>query len=172
MLHDLTVQQFTKMLRNLDGFFAKAAAHADTKKFDVETLLQARLAPDQFPLVRQIQMSCDTAKLGVSRITGKEAPAHPDTETTTAELRSRIESVLGWLATITPEDFDGADARTVTQPRWAGKTLTATEFAVHHVIPNFYFHVTTAYAILRHNGVDVGKRDYLGAMPYKDPTTD
>lgn len=169
MLHVHTVQQFSKMLHNLDGFFAKAAAHAEARKFDVESLLQSRLSPDQFPLLRQIQISCDTAKLGVSRLTGKEAPSHPDTETTIAELRSRIESVIGWLQTITPEDFEGADERVITQPRWAGKTLTGAQFAAEHVIPNFYFHLTTAYAILRHNGVDVGKRDYLGAMPYKEP---
>src|SRR5690606_36492810 len=107
------------------------------------------------------------AKLGVSRLTGKTAPVHDDNETTLAELKTRINDVLGFLADFTPQDFAGAEERQIRQPRWEGKYLTGVEFAIQHAIPNLYFHVTTAYAILRHNGVDLRKKDYLGAMPFK-----
>ena len=113
-------------------------------------------------------MSCDTAKLGVARLTGKTAPVHEDTEKTLPELKARIESVIAWLDTVTPADFEGAAERRISQPRWEGKSLSGAEYAVNHMIPNLYFHVTTAYAILRHNGVDVGKRDYLGPMPFRE----
>jgi hypothetical protein len=170
MLHDVTVPQFTKMLHNLSGLFDKATAHAEAKKFDVDILLNARLAPDQFPLIRQVQIACDTAKLGVSRLTGKDAPVHEDNEKTVAEAKARIESVIGWLSTVAASDFADAARRRITQPRWNGKWMSGEEYALQHVIPNFYFHVTTVYAILRHNGVDVGKKDYLGAMPFREPT--
>ena len=167
MLYDITVQQFTKMLHNLNAILDKAAKHAETKKFEVDVLLNSRLAPDQFNFTRQIQIACDTAKMCAARLTGKEAPAHEDNEKTLPELRSRIEKVMGYLNSFTAKDFEGAHERKVTQPRWEGKFLTGHEFAVQHAIPNFYFHFTTAYSILRHNGVDVGKKDYLGVMPYK-----
>ena len=171
MLYAAIVPQFMKMLNNLAGLFDKAVAHAATKKYDPELLLLERLAPDQFAFARQIQIACDTAKVGVARLTGKAAPTHADTEKTIAELRTRISETIAFLADVTEADFAGAAERTITQPRWEGKTLTGQEFAVQHVIPNFYFHVTTAYALLRANGVDVGKRDYLGAMPFKAPAT-
>jgi hypothetical protein len=168
MLYDLTVPQSIRMLQNLSHCLDKAVAHAEAKKFEPEVLLAARLAPDQFALLRQIQIACDTAKLGVSRLTGKPAPSHADDEKTVAEAKARIDQTIAWLNTVTEADFAGAEARVVTQPRWAGKWLTGHEYAVHHMIPNLYFHVTTAYAILRHNGVDVGKKDYLGTMPFRD----
>lgn len=169
MFYDLTVVQFTKMLTNLNHFLDKGAAYAEAKKFDVNVLLNSRLAPDQFNLIRQVQIACDTAKLGVARLIGKvdAAPVHPDTETTLPELKARIQSVLDYLASVTPGDFADAAERHISQPRWEGKYLTGYEFAIQHAIPNIYFHVTTAYAILRHNGVDLGKKDYLGSMPYK-----
>lgn len=167
MLYELTVVQFTKTLTNLDLILNKAVAHAEAKKFDVGVLLNSRLAPDQFNLIRQIQIACDTAKLGVSRLTGKSAPIHEDNETTLPELKTRIQEVITYLGTFSPDDFSGAKECHVSQPRWEGKYLTGFEFAIQHVIPNIYFHVTTAYAILRHNGVDIGKKDYLGPMPYK-----
>jgi len=169
MLYDLTVVQFSKMLSNLSAILDKGAAFAEGKKIDMAVLLNSRLAPDQFHLIRQIQIACDTAKLGVARLTGKveSAPVHPDTETTLAELQARIKSVQDYLAGFSVADFSGAETRTVSQPRWEGKYLTGLEFAIQHAIPNIYFHVTTAYAILRHNGVDLGKKDYLGPMPYK-----
>lgn len=167
MLYEVTVPQFIKMLQNLSNVLDKGAQFADSKKVDFEVLLQTRLAVDQFPLLRQIQIMTDTAKIGVFRLTGKEAPPHPDTEKTLAELKDRITSVITYLKTIKPQDFTGAETKTITQPRWEGKTLTGFEFAVQHMIPNVYFHMTTAYTILRHAGVEVGKKDYLGPMPYK-----
>ncbi len=169
MLHAAVVVEFIKMLSNLDAFFDKAVMHAEAKKYDPETLLLARLAPDQFALTRQVQIACDTAKLGVARLTGKVPPSHPDTEKTIAELRVRIGQTIEFLRDFAEADFAGAEERVITQPRWEGKTLTGHQFAHHHVIPNFYFHVAMAYAILRHNGVDVGKKDYLGALPFKAP---
>jgi hypothetical protein len=169
MLYDLAITQFSKSLQNLSLCLDKAAAFADAKKIDAQVLLQSRLAPDQFALMRQIQIACDTAKTGVSRLTGKEAPAHADDEKTLADAKARIDKVVAYLATLTAKDFAGAEQRHVSQPRWAGKYLTGHEFALQHMIPNFFFHVTTAYAILRHNGVDLGKKDYLGPMPFKEP---
>jgi hypothetical protein len=169
VLHDITVTQFSKMLQNLSQLLDKAAAYCSAKKIEPEVLLSTRLAPDQFHLMRQIQVACDTAKIGVARVTGKEAPAHPDNEVTLADAKARIDKVIAYLQTYSDKDFAGAAERHVSQPRWAGKYLTGHEFAVQHMIPNFYFHVTTAYAILRANGVDLGKRDYLGAMPLKEP---
>lgn len=169
MLYELTVVQFSKMLNNLSAILAKGAQFAEAKKADVNVLLNSRLAVDQFNLTRQVQIACDTAKLGVARLTGKEssAPKHEDGDATLAELQARIQSVVAYLAEFTPEDFADAATRKISQPRWEGKYLTGLEFAIQHAIPNIYFHVTTAYAILRHNGVDVGKKDFLGAMPYK-----
>lgn len=170
MFYELTVIQFSKALNNLNAILDKGVAHAEAKKFDVSVLLNSRLAPDQFNLIRQVQIACDTAKLGVARLTGQveSAPVHADTETTLPELKARIQSVLDYLAGFKPDDFANAADRHITQPRWEGKYLTGKEFAIQHAIPNIYFHITTAYAILRHNGVDVGKKDYLGSMPYKN----
>lgn len=167
MIHKTTNIQFTKMLHNLTAILEKATGYADSKKFDVEVLLQARLAPDQFNFIRQIQIACDTAKLGASRLTGKEAPAHADTEKTLPELKARIGSTIAYLETLAAKDYTDAPSRHITQPRWEGQYLTGEEYTLQHVIPNFYFHMTTAYSILRHNGVDIGKKDYLGKMPYK-----
>lgn len=169
MLYDITVVQFSKMLKNLSAILDKGVDFAESKKIDVDVLLNSRLSADQFNLTRQVQIACDTAKLGAARLTGNadKAPKHEDNETTVAELKERIDSVVEYLAGFTPDDFANAESEKISQPRWEGKYLTGHEFAIHHAIPNIYFHVTTAYAILRHNGVDVGKRDYLGAMPYK-----
>jgi hypothetical protein len=169
MIYALTVPQFSKMLDNLSAILHKAAAYADSKKFDVAVLLNSRLAPDQFALIRQVQICCDTAKLGVARLTGTldQAPKHADDETTLAQLLQRIEDTKQYLAGFSAADFDEAATRTISQPRWEGKTLTGEQFLIQHMLPNFYFHLTTAYAILRHNGVDVGKKDYLGPMPYQ-----
>ena len=167
MLYEVTVPQAKKMLHNLLLILDKAAAHADAKKFDTAVLLNSRLAPDQFNFIRQVQIACDTAKLGVSRLTGKDAPTHDDKEQTLAELKARIDSTLSYLGTFSEKDFSGAEEKRITTPRWEGKSLSGFQFAVEHLLPNFYFHVATAYAILRHNGVDIGKKDYLGEMPFK-----
>lgn len=167
MLYEITVTQYSKMLDNLSRILDKAAQYAETKKFNVEVLLNSRLAPDQFNLIRQVQIACDTAKFGAARVCGKEAPSHPDTEATLAELQARIKTVQDYLATFTHADFAGAEERHVSQPRWEGKYLTGTEFVIQHSLPNIYFHITTAYSILRNNGVDLGKKDFLGNMPLK-----
>ena len=169
MLYAITVTQYRKVLDNLSACLAKAATYAESKKIDVEVLLNSRLAPDQFNLIRQVQIACDTAKFGAARLCGKEAPSHPDTEKTLEELQARIKTVQAYLDTFTEADFAGAADRHISQPRWEGKYLTGLEFAVQHSVPNIYFHVTTAYSILRHNGVDVGKKDFLGVMPLKSP---
>lgn len=169
MMYELTIVQFTKMLNNLSAILDKGASFAEEKKIDVSVLLNSRLAPDQFNLIRQVQIACDTAKLGAARLAGKvdSAPKHEDTEQTLAELKARIQSTLDYLATFSAKDLAEAETQKVSQPRWEGKYLSGLEFAIQHAIPNIYFHVTTAYSILRHNGVNVGKKDYLGAMPYK-----
>jgi hypothetical protein len=159
-----TVLETKKLLRNLDAWLEKAIAHAEAKKFDPAALLQSRLAPDMFPLLRQIQAACDQAKYAAARTAGKEPPSHPDNEQTIAECRARIATVVSYLDTFASKDFDGADTRTISLPRWEGKSMKVTDYFVEHALPNFFFHVTMAYAILRHNGVDVGKRDYLGAL--------
>jgi uncharacterized protein len=120
-----------------------------------------------FPMIRQIQITCDTAKLAASRLTGLEAPIHDDKEVTLSEIKTRIDSVITYLKGFKPEDFKAAAECKISQPRWEGKWLTGEEYALHHVLPNFYFHMTTTYSILRHNGVEIGKKDYLGPMPYK-----
>ncbi|MCZ8342540.1 MAG: DUF1993 domain-containing protein [Leptospira sp.] len=167
LIHSISIQSFQKGLGNLIKILEKAEAHAESKKFPFENLLQARLFPDQFPLTRQIQIACDTAKLCVARISGKEAPIHEDSEANLNELKARIQSVIQYLESYKEADFKHVSEIKVTQPRWEGKYLTGFEYLTQHAIPNFYFHLTTAYAILRHNGVEIGKKDYLGEMPFK-----
>jgi hypothetical protein len=164
MLIHTFVLEMKKLLRNLDGCLEKGVAFAAAKHFEPEVLLQSRLAPDMFPLIRQIQAACDTAKFAVARTAGKDPPSHPDDEKTMADARKRISTVVAYLDTFTAADFHGVESRTVSLPRWEGKSMTATDYFMEHAVPNFFFHLTTAYAILRHNGVDVGKRDYLGAL--------
>jgi len=168
MIYEVSIVQFSKMLKNLSAILDKGAQFAEAKKFDNEVLLQSRLAPDQFNLIRQVQIACDTAKLGASRLTGKEAPAHEDKEKTLADLKTRIEETINYLSTFKPEDFNGAMERKVSTPRWEGKYLTGHDYFVHHMLPNIFFHITTAYSILRNNGVDVGKKDYIGELPFKN----
>ncbi len=168
MLYEVTIPQFIKMLGNLSAILDKGAQYADSKKFEMEVLLQSRLAPDQFNLIKQIQIVCDTAKLCAARLMGKDAPIHADTEKSLSELKSRIASVISYLQTLSAKDFTESAGRKISQPRWEGKYLTGDEFVYQHAIPNFYFHLTTAYSILRHNGVEVGKKDYLGKMPFKN----
>ena len=159
--------EMKKLLGSLDHCIDKAIAYAGAKKFDPNVLAQARLAPDMFPFVRQVQSACDSAKLAAARLAGKDAPSHPDTEQTLEECKKRIATVVAYLDTFSAKDFEGVADRTVTTPRWEGKSMTAVNYYVEHALPNFFFHLTTAYAILRHNGVDVGKRDYLGAMTWR-----
>jgi hypothetical protein len=164
-----TLQQMKKMLRQVDAWLVAAAAFAQTKAFDQNIFLGFRLAPDQFPFGRQVQIACDTAKLAMSRLAGKDAPAHADSEQTLEELRARIASVLTYLDGFSAKDFEGAAQRVVTQPRWEGKVMSGADYFMEHAVPNFHFHVAHAYAILRHNGVNIGKRDYLGALSLRAP---
>jgi hypothetical protein len=159
-----TFSQFKKHLGQMDKWLEAAAAHAQARAFDPQVFLGLRLAPDQFAFARQVQTACDTVKLAASRLTGKEAPSQPDTEQTLDELRARVRSVVAYLDGFSEKDFEGAAARTVTQPRWEGKTMTGADYFLEHALPNFFFHLTHAYAILRHNGVSLGKRDYLGTL--------
>ncbi len=161
--------QMKKQLAQVDKWLDAAVSHAQTKSFDANLFLALRLAPDQFAFARQIQIACDTAKLAASRLSGKDAPPHADTEQTVDELRARVRSVLAYLDTYAADDFESAASRSVTQPRWEGKTMSGADYFVEHALPNFYFHLATAYAILRHNGVTVGKRDYLGALSLRAP---
>jgi hypothetical protein len=161
--------QMKKMLGQLDKWLESAAAFAETKKFDPNLFLGFRLAPDQFAFARQVQTACDTAKLAASRLSGKEAPAHADGEQTLEELRARVRSVMTYLDGFTANDFEAAATRSVTQPRWEGKTMTGADYFIEHAVPNFFFHLAHAYAILRHNGLGIGKRDYLGPLSLRAP---
>ena len=154
---------FEHMLGNLSHFLDKAQAHAEAKKFDPAVLLQSRLAPDMLPLARQIQIACDGAKNGVARLSGVEAPKFDDTESSLGELKERIGKTLAYLASVPAAQLDGNESKDITFPVGKDKTRTMTgeAYLKHWMLPNFFFHVTTAYAIMRHNGVELGKSDYL-----------
>src|SRR5262249_19524142 len=141
-------------------------ALADQKKFDVGVLLTARLAPDQFPFTRQVQSISDQAKAITARLAGMQPPVFEDNEKTIEELRARIEKTIVWLKTLKPEQFERAESATVALPWAPGKGLKGPDYLLRLCLPNFYFHATTAYAILRHNGVELGKGDYLGDLPF------
>ena len=165
MNHNDAIRLFAKTLQNIERWMDKATAHAKAKSFEVEVLAQARLAPDQFAFVRQVQSACDQAKYAAAYLGGKQAPSHPDTEQTFAELRQRIQKGLSFLDTVQPKDLEEAAERKVSPPWLGGKWLRGDDYLVHLALPNFFFHATMAYAILRHNGVDLGKMDYLGSIP-------
>jgi hypothetical protein len=162
-----TTREMHKMLGNLDKWLTAAQEHAKKKSFDPNVFMTMRLSPDQFAFARQVQTACDTPKIATARLTGKEAPSHPDTEQTIDELHARIASVRTWLEGFTAKDFEGAATRTISTPRWEGKTMVGQDYFLEHAVPNFFFHVTHAYAILRHNGVEIGKKDYLGPLSLK-----
>jgi hypothetical protein len=162
--------QWKKQLAQLDTWLDAAAAYAKEKSFDPSVFLGLRLAPDQFAFAKQIQLTCDTAKAAASRLTGKDAPAHSDTETTLEELQARVRAVIAYLDGFSEKDFEGAAARSVTQARWEGKTMSGADYFVEHAMPNFFFHLSHTYAILRHAGVPLGKRDFLGALSLRAPS--
>ena len=168
MNHYDTIRLFAKTLQNLEHWMDKAAAYAKAKSFEVDVLAQARLAPDQFAFVQQVQSACDQAKYAAAYLGGKQPPSHPDTEKTFAELRQRIQKCLSFLETVQAKDFAGSEDRKVAPPWLGGKWLRGDDYLVHVAIPNFFFHATMAYAILRHNGVVLGKMDYIGSLPAKD----
>jgi uncharacterized protein len=163
------VRQMRKMLAQVDKWLETAAAFARTEGVDADGLLELRLAPDQFAFARQVQIACDTAKLASSRLSGKDAPTHADSERTIDELRARVASVVAYLDGFTAEDFAAAATRVISQPRWEGKVMTGHDYFIEHAVPNFFFHVTHTYAILRHRGVGLGKRDYLGTISLRGP---
>jgi hypothetical protein len=166
-LYDATVPIFIKQLGNVGKWLDKAAAVAGAKQIDVETLATARLAPDQFAFLRQIQAACDQAKYTVALLTGKEPPDHPDTETTLTELRQRLKTVVDYLASFKPDDFAGAEERPCSHTWMRGRHLRGADYLFHYALPNFHFHLTTAYDILRHNEVPLGKSDYIVNLPLR-----
>jgi len=163
-----TVQQQIRMLENLDRWIEMAVEYAKTKSFDPNVLVQARLAPDQYPFVRQVQAACDTAKFLAARLTGKDPPKHPDTEQTIDELHARIRNVVAYLKTFQEEEFAGTETRVVPLSFMPGKGMLSADYLFEMQTPNFFFHVAHAYAILRHNGVPLGKRNYIGSLTMRD----
>jgi len=162
--YDASVPAFLQILRSLSGLLAKAEAHCRAKNIQPEVLLGARLYPDMLPLSRQIQLACDFAAKGCARLAQSEVPSTPDTEKTFEELRQRLANTSDYLKKFTPAQFEGADIRDVTFPAGPDRTVTlkGQQFLNVFTFPNFYFHAAIAHGILRHNGVEIGKRDFLG----------
>ena len=162
--YDSTPPAFLQTLGALSDILRKAEAHATARKIAPETLLTARLYPDMLPLTRQIQIACDFAVKTCARLTGSEVPSTPDTEKTFDELQQRIVKATDYVKNAAPGKFEGAESRDVTFPAGPDKTMTlkGQQYLSHFALPNFYFHATTAYDILRHNGVELGKRDFMG----------
>ncbi|MGW8461903.1 DUF1993 domain-containing protein [Pseudomonas sp. CLCA07] len=165
-LYDASVPVFKQMLTALSDVLKKAEAHATEKNIDPNAFLQARLYPDMFPLVRQVQIAVDFAKGVSSRLAEVELPKYEDTETTFAELQALLTKVLAYIAEIKPEQINGKEGiEIVTRPGTPKeKRFSGQAYLLSYGLPQFFFHVTTAYALLRHNGVEVGKRDYMGAF--------
>jgi hypothetical protein len=165
-MHSASVPIFVRMLGNLIAWLDKAEAHAAAKKFEPDVFLTARFAPDMLPLPTQIQIACDAAKFCVARLAGVEAPPFPDEEKTLDELRQRARKTIDYVQSIPAAQIDGSDAREISVPRRTGAiTMTGEAYLKHFALPNFFFHVTTTYALLRHSGVELGKMDFLGALP-------
>jgi hypothetical protein len=163
-LYSASVPVFTRMFKNLLHILDIAEANANERKIKLEVLVGARLAPDMNPLSFQIQSATDRSKFFCARVTGREAPSWEDGEKTFDDLRARLNKALDYLATYRPSDLDGLDEKLVTlKVRGADTQVAAEEYLFHNVYPNFFFHVATAYDILRHNGVPVGKRDFVGS---------
>ncbi|MCL1622492.1 DUF1993 family protein [Ralstonia pseudosolanacearum] len=162
-IYAFLVPGVNRMLGNLSALLDKGAAHAEAKQFDVANLLTSRLAPDMHPLTRQVQIACDMAKSGAARLTGTELPRYPDVETTIPELKARIAKTLAFVNGIDPASFTGSEDRAITLQAPSGElNFTGLDFLRGFVLPNLYFHVTIAYALLRHAGVEIGKLDYIG----------
>jgi hypothetical protein len=159
-----SVPIFARMLANIGQWLDKAEAHAAAKKFEPSVYLNARLAPDMLAFTTQIQIACDTAKFCVARLAGVDSPKFEDNETTLAQLRERIDATIAFLKSVPAAKIDGSEAKEITLPRRTGPIVMSGEaYLKHFALPNFFFHVTTAYALLRHNGVEIGKMDFLGA---------
>jgi hypothetical protein len=174
-LYTVTVPVMTKALTALDKVLDKTAARAAAgaterrpASYFEGSLLQSRLVFDQFPFIQQVQVACDNAKNGAARLAEIEAPKFEDNEKTISELKARVEKTLAFLATIKPEQIIGKENIKVTLPYWKDKYLTGFDYAIEYLMPNFFFHYTTAYSILRKNGLDIGKADFAGGLPLKD----
>jgi len=165
LMYALSVPVFVRMLRNLEGVLDKGAEHAAARKIDPAVLVGARLFPDMFPLAAQVRIASDFAKGAVARLSGNEPPKFEDGEATFDDLKARIAKTIAYVESFRPDQFEGAEARTVTMKmRGEDKTFDGVTYLANIVLPNFYFHVTTAYDILRHNGVELGKRDFIGPV--------
>ena len=162
-LHDASVPIFRQMLAALSHILDKAAAQASESGINPATLIEARLAPDMFPLARQVQIATDHAKGATARLAGQDLPSYADDETTFAELKARIEKTLAFIESVPAAAMQGADTRDIVL-KIGGRELRfdGRSYLLHFALPNFFFHVTTAYAILRANGIEIGKRDFLG----------
>ena len=164
-MYQASVPVFQKSLTALKGVLAKAAAHAKDKKIEESVLMGSRLYPDMLPFSRQVQIAADFGKGPVARLAGVELPKYEDTESTFAELTARIDKTLAFIGTFTPAQIDGQEDRDITLPiGGTPTTFKGQPYLLHFALPNFYFHMSMAYAILRHNGVDVGKRDFIGGF--------
>lgn len=162
-MYQASVPRFVNILGNLSGILDKAQAHVDAKKLDETVLTSYRLYPDMLPMTKQVQIACDTAKGVVARLAGVDIPVFEDNEKTLAELKARIAKTVAFIQSVAPGQLDGTEEKDIVVKRGEKETrYKGMQFLLGHAIPNFYFHVTTTYAILRHNGVEIGKRDYLG----------
>ena len=163
-MYDACVPPGIRMMTSLAAILEKAAAHADAKKIDPTVLVNARLYPDMFPLVRQVQIASDSAKAGAARLIGLEPPSWEDNEKTLPELIVRTKKTVAFLESLKPAQFEGSEDRTIKwKSRTTERSMQGQPYLVHQMLPNLYFHVTTAYNILRHNGVELGKMDFLGS---------
>ncbi len=163
-MHQASAPRFANTLKNLSAILDKAQAHVDARKLDPAALTAYRLFPDMFPFTKQVQVACDSAKAAVARLAGVDIPKHEDTEQTFAELKARIAKTIDFINSIKPQQIDGSEDKPIVMKRASGDiTYTGMQYLLGHAYPNFYFHVTTAYDILRHNGVELGKRDFIGA---------
>jgi len=164
-MYQASVPRIANMLTNLDHLLSKAQAHVDTKKLNEAALTQFRLYPDMFPLTRQVQIACDTAKGVIGRLSGTDIPAYEDNEVTIADLKQRVAKTMAYVESFTATQIDGSEDKDIVTKRGDVEThYKGMQFLLNHAMPNLYFHVTTVYAILRHNGVELGKRDYLGKV--------
>ena len=162
-MYQASIPPFIRMLNNLAAILEKAAAHAEARKIDPVVLINTRLYPDMFPLVRQVQIASDGAKGGVARLAGMEPPVYEDNEASIPELVARLRKTISFLESFKPEQINGSEEKTITwKTRTSTKSMQGMPYLISHVTPNLYFHVTTAYNILRHCGVEVGKQDFLG----------
>ncbi|MGA2188575.1 MAG: DUF1993 domain-containing protein [Steroidobacteraceae bacterium] len=164
-IYDISIPVLSRGLTNLAAILDKAAAHAAAKKYDSGVLAQMRLFPDMHPLTRQVQIACDTAKGAAARLAGVDVPKHEDTESTLDELKQRIAKTLDFLKTVNADQVNGADARTIEIKFPSGSLkFTALAYLTDFVLPNFYFHSSMVYALLRQNGIEIGKTDFLGPI--------